>query len=220
MIIEKIAKYVHEEMWCKWAQKLMDEEDLSMERCFRWYKCMIPYEEQTEEMKDLDRMFAKGIVKAIFYNKDKEDFECRLAELVQSKYKSYQYDRLAIDRLKAEYDKHKNLIIGFDFDCTVYDLHKEGLYVQPVIELLKKCSDLGFTLCVFSNCPTDENVKFKQDYLISLGLNVTYFNESPLCKTQSELVPRKPHFSILLDDRAGLSSSYSTLQRTLKELQL
>lgn len=84
MIIEKIAKYVHEEMWCKWAQKLMEEEELSRERRIRWTKCMIPYEEQTEEMKDLDRMFAKGIVKAIFHNKDREDFECRLIEIVKA----------------------------------------------------------------------------------------------------------------------------------------
>ena len=38
---------------------------------------------------------------------------------------SYLNNRKAINRLKQEYLQHKKLIIGFDFDNTIYDLHKD-----------------------------------------------------------------------------------------------
>lgn len=130
---------------------------------------------------------------------------------------SYLNDRKAIDRLKREYLEHKNLIIGFDFDNTIYDYHKEGLELQPVIELLKKCSDLEFTMCLYT---IPDRLKFKENYVNSLNIKCHFINESPIMDVRHNLFDSKPYFNILLDDRAGLSASYNILLTTLKELDL
>lgn len=142
---------------------------------------------------------------------------------------SYLSDRLAIDRLKREYQEHGKLIIGFDFDCTIYDYHNEGLELQPVISLLKKCSDLGFVMCLYSlilqpkeRSENDLGITQKINHCNDLGIKVDYFNNSPVLTNQifNNTCYKKPYFNILLDDRAGLSASYNILKTTLEELNL
>ncbi len=58
---EKVAEQVHE-LWMGWATRLMHEETLSQERVERWKQCFVPYSELSEEMKDLDRKFAKQLI--------------------------------------------------------------------------------------------------------------------------------------------------------------
>lgn len=135
--------------------------------------------------------------------------------------KSYLNDRKAIDRLKREYKEHKNLVIGFDFDSTIFDYHKEGLELQPVIDLLKRCSDLNFTMCMFSLSQEEGKGTLKAWHCSKLlGIKVDHINCSPLLGGQDPHWGSKPFFSILLDDRAGLSASYNILKTTLKELGL
>ena len=65
-MIEKISEFVHEEMWCKWAKIMLEEEpNISEERRKRWEECFVPYDGLTEDMKDLDRGFAKRIVEML-----------------------------------------------------------------------------------------------------------------------------------------------------------
>lgn len=126
---------------------------------------------------------------------------------------SYLNDRLAIDRLKKEYNEHNKLIIGFDFDNTVYDYHDEGLDLEPIINILRKCSDLGFFMCLIT---IPDRIIFKTRYVRNeLNIRVDGVNESPVMKNKE-----KPYVNILLDDRAGLSASYNILKTTLKELKL
>lgn len=135
---------------------------------------------------------------------------------------SYLNDRKAIDRLKKEYLEHKNLIIGFDFDCTIYDYHKEDLEVQSVIDLLARCARLKFTMCIHTLMlnKADMSIDDKIDYCIQKGIYVGYINCSPVLADQNEAIGYKPFYSILLDDRAGLASSYNILKTTLNELNL
>ena len=125
---------------------------------------------------------------------------------------SYLDDRKAINRLKKEYLQHKKLIIGFDFDNTIYDYHKENLELTPIINLLKRCSKLKFIMCLYT---IDNNLYFKRTYTRMLGINIDYVNTSPVI-----LGNGKPYFNILLDDRAGLSASYNILLTTLNELNI
>lgn len=128
---------------------------------------------------------------------------------------SYLNDRVAIDRLKRDYVKHGSLIIGCDFDDTIFDLYEQGLDMTPVIDLVKKCKKLGFTICMWT-AVTDEWVMAYKRYISeNLGIKFDYFNESPIMNHS-----RKPHFNILLDDRAGLSAAYNILKTTIKELKL
>ena len=125
---------------------------------------------------------------------------------------SYLDDRKAINRLKKEYLQHKKLIIGFDFDNTIYDYHKENLELTPIINLLKRCSKLKFIMCLYT---IDNNLYFKRTYTRMLGINIDCVNTSPVI-----LGNGKPYFNILLDDRAGLSASYNILLTTLNELNI
>ena len=125
---------------------------------------------------------------------------------------SYLDDRKAINRLKKEYLQHKKLIIGFDFDNTIYDYHKENLELTPIINLLKRCSKLKFIMCLYT---IDNNLYFKRTHTRMLGINIDYVNTSPVI-----LGNGKPYFNILLDDRAGLSASYNILLTTLNELNI
>lgn len=129
---------------------------------------------------------------------------------------SYLNDELAIERLVKEYDTHKNLIIGFDFDGTVYDYHKKGLELTPVIDLLQICSALGFTMCLWTvNAEGGMTEYDKVRYCEASDIRVDFVNTSPLFSCS-----KKAFFSILLDDRAGLSASYNILRTALTRLNL
>lgn len=66
LIVEKISSEIHL-MWMTWAKEVLKKEkDISKERVNRWeQKCFLSYGELTEEMKELDRKFARRIVKII-----------------------------------------------------------------------------------------------------------------------------------------------------------
>jgi len=55
-----------------------------------------------------------------------------------------------VERLLEQYERHKNLIVAFDFDDTIYDYHKKGHTYPKVVGLLQECARLGFTLIMLS----------------------------------------------------------------------
>jgi hypothetical protein len=63
---EQVAIIIHE-LWMGWAKILIESEpSLSQERKERWItECFKPYDELSEEMKNLDRKFAKQIIETI-----------------------------------------------------------------------------------------------------------------------------------------------------------
>lgn len=63
---EQVAIIIHD-LWVGWAKILIESEpNLSQERKERWEKeCFKPYDELSEEMKNLDRKFAKQIVQKL-----------------------------------------------------------------------------------------------------------------------------------------------------------
>lgn len=58
--IEQASEIIHE-LWMGWAKEMLDKEPhISDERRDRWTKeCFIPYSELSEDMKELDRRFAR-----------------------------------------------------------------------------------------------------------------------------------------------------------------
>lgn len=115
------------------------------------------------------------------------------------------------ERLYNDYLSHNNLIVAFDFDNTIFDYHKNGYTFKSVIDILKICSDLGFTMILFTCEEDKEKLKFKVNHCKELGISVDYMNESPILNKS-----KKPYYNILLDDRAGLRDSLLTLTRVLK----
>ena len=70
--IEMVSSEIHN-MWTSWAKNLIDTEPhISEERKKRWIEdCFKPYEELSEEMKQLDRDFAIKIIKVIKNEKNR-----------------------------------------------------------------------------------------------------------------------------------------------------
>lgn len=116
----------------------------------------------------------------------------------------------AAKRLISEYEAHGKLVVGFDFDNTIFDVHNKGINCSEVIGLLQECKKLGFTLCLYTAELREDWLKWKVDYCKHFGIEPEYINESPLLPGT-----KKPFFNILLDDRAGLESAFQTLKQVV-----
>lgn len=120
------------------------------------------------------------------------------------------FDDGCTSRLERELDTHGKLVIGFDFDNTIFDVHNGGGNYKDVIDILKKCKDQGWILCLYTAEPDEDWLKWKINYCKHFGIEPDYVNESPILKGT-----KKPFFSLLLDDRAGLQSAYLILRDIL-----
>ncbi len=127
---------------------------------------------------------------------------------------SYLDEGMVFERLVSDYEKHQDLLIGFDFDDTVFDLHEQDINVKPIIDILIRAQNLGLTLCMWTAITDDWSLTYKKHIIKGLGINPIYVNESPAMNHS-----RKPHFNILLDDRAGLASAYTSLQNILTYIE-
>ena len=116
---------------------------------------------------------------------------------------------ICAQRLREDYEKHKNLIVAFDFDNTIYDYHSKGGDYSCVINLLQECAVLGFTMVLFTANEEEEKLNFCKKYCNDNKIRIDYINESPVLNT------RKPYYNILLDDRAGLEEAYFTLKEVV-----
>lgn len=125
------------------------------------------------------------------------------------KFNDYYNEQRCMTRLLDDFLKHGTLVIAFDFDNTIYDYHEIGCTFNDVICLLKECSELGFTMVLFTANEGKEKLDFCKEYCLKKGIRVDYINESPIMQT------RKPYYNILLDDRAGLEESYKTLKKVI-----
>lgn len=117
----------------------------------------------------------------------------------------------ATERLIKEYETHGKLVIGFDFDNTIFDIHNNGGNYSDIIRLLQDCKKLGFILCLYTAESRGYWLQWKIDYCKHFGIEPDHVNKSPLLPGTD-----KPFFNILLDDRAGLESAYITLKETVE----
>lgn len=119
-----------------------------------------------------------------------------------------------VERLYKCWEDHKNLVIGFDFDGTIYDTHENGGDFRRVIGLLRECKEMGFTMCLWTAEPVPEKLGWKKSYCEEIGIKPDYINESPLMPGTE-----KPYFNILLDDRCGLPYTYEVLKEVVKRIK-
>lgn len=122
----------------------------------------------------------------------------------------YLSDKNCVDRLLEEYKKHGCLVVSYDLDNTVKDYHKKGHDYSEVIELIRECRKAGFYLIVFTAEEDTEKVK---DFLFINCIPYDAINENPPFWDKKG---RKIYYNILLDDRAGLYSSYNQLKKVLR----
>ena len=104
-----------------------------------------------------------------------------------------------LNKLIKNYDKHKSIVIGVDFDFTIKDAVTGQIYTD-IIELLQKGQELpGVIYCIWTANAKSAEVK---QVWIDYKLNWHYYNKSPI-----NLGEIKPHFNLLLDDSAGLDEA-------------
>lgn len=129
-------------------------------------------------------------------------------------FKDYFNTKNCTIRLLDDYKRHGNLIVAFDFDNTIYDYHDKGASFYCVENLLRECSELGFTMILFTANEDKEKLDFCKLYCFQCGIRIDYVNESPVMNT------RKPYYNILLDDRAGLEEAYKILRYVVEFIKL
>lgn len=61
-LLERLAEVEHEQ-WMAWSQSVAAE--VSAERRQRWQACWIPYEDLPEDVKELDRQWARKVLEAL-----------------------------------------------------------------------------------------------------------------------------------------------------------
>ena len=120
---------------------------------------------------------------------------------------NYQEPVHQVYRLLEEIALHGSLVVALDFDTTIYDCHNRDLDLQEVIDLMKEVIELEHKVFVFT---ANGDTKLVQDHCESIGLGRLPVNEPPIALDGMD--SRKPFYSILLDDRAGLGEAVSVLR--------
>lgn len=116
-------------------------------------------------------------------------------------------------RLLKEYNLHGSLFVAYDFDGTVHDYHKTGATYEDVRQLLRDLKGIGCK-CI---CWTAYE---SHDYVV----NFCKENNIPCDGVNTDGIPlsydsRKPFYSVLLDDRAGLSEVYNDLTLLVQKVR-
>ena len=61
-LLEELAALEHEQ-WMRWSKAVAEE--VSPARYYRWQKCWRPYHELPEDMKELDREWARKVIEVL-----------------------------------------------------------------------------------------------------------------------------------------------------------
>lgn len=128
----------------------------------------------------------------------------------------YLEQKNCLERLVKEWRDYKKIVIAVDFDDTVYDFHKKGRTYEDVISLIRRCRAIGCYIIIFTANDDTEHHKFIREYLNEYYIHVDTINENIPC------VPfktKKPYYNILLDDRSGLLSAYTTLLEAVEIME-
>lgn len=63
-LLEELSSLEHEQ-WILWAKNILEYENISKERRTRWEKYFVPYGDLEENVKNLDRVFARKSLKLL-----------------------------------------------------------------------------------------------------------------------------------------------------------
>lgn len=108
------------------------------------------------------------------------------------------------------YNKHNTIIVGVDFDDTIFPFNKEAEErCREVRELLLKLKEqYHVTLCLFS-VADKQSLVYKSYIMEQWGLKPQYINESPVKKWGD---CTKPYFNIYIDDKSGINEMIGILR--------
>ena len=127
-------------------------------------------------------------------------------------------DHILLNQLIKAYKQHGKIIVGVDFDDTVFPFNKDEENVNRcarVVELLKINRDI-ITICLFS-VADKQSLIYKEHIMDLYGIKPDYINESPIVKWG---VCNKPYFNIQLDDKAGLNEALETIREFFRYVSI
>lgn len=108
-------------------------------------------------------------------------------------------------RLLTDWKKYGNITVGYDFDQTVCPFHDAEATFEQVRKLLRELKNLGCT-CICWTANPDHS--FVAKYVVDNNIPCDGINTDAI---DLGYKTRKPFYSALLDDRAGLESMYKDL---------
>lgn len=117
------------------------------------------------------------------------------------------------NKLKEVYKEYSTIIVGVDFDDTLFalnDVYKDTS--KAIRQLLLEAKPI-ITLCLYT-VADDQSLKYKIALMEEWGIAPDYVNESPVKLGNGD----KPFFNILLDDKAGLIESFELLREFNEKL--
>lgn len=114
------------------------------------------------------------------------------------------------ERLSSEYAKHGGIVVGYDFDGTVFDYHGNcgQEYINRVHSVIKGLRDNGIAN-KFVCWTAAEDLDMVEQYLIENDLPFDSINGDGI---DLGFTRRKPFFSVLIDDRAGINEVLDVLE--------
>lgn len=120
-----------------------------------------------------------------------------------------------VEKLLNVYRTHGKIIVGLDFDDTIFPLDdsQEEICrrVRTLIELLKD----HITICLYT-VADNQAIKYKLALMKFWDISPDFINESPIKLGNGD----KPYFNILLDDKAGLPYTYELLREFKKQIKI
>ena len=121
----------------------------------------------------------------------------------------------AINRLYNEFKTHGSLAIAYDFDATVHDFHGTGGTYLEVIQLLQDLREIGCKCYCWTANP--DLMFVVKPYLDKHNIPCDGIN----CDSYIPLpwTSRKPFYSALLDDRAGLAQVFMELTALVEQIK-
>ncbi len=113
-----------------------------------------------------------------------------------------------LKKLLKVYDEHNNIIVGVDFDDTIFKLSDDVKENDVSIrrKLLKYLKPY-ITICLYT-VADKQSIKYKIELMKLWGIEPDYINESPIKLGNGH----KPYFNLLLDDKAGLEETTKVLK--------
>jgi hypothetical protein len=110
------------------------------------------------------------------------------------------------DRLVTEYKKYGSLCIGVDFDGTLYDYHGIGATYEQVRQLVRDLKEINCKIIIWT---AQKDLDFVESFCLQNNIPFDGINTDGVDLGWQS---RKPFFSALLDDRAGLHQVYNELK--------
>lgn len=135
---------------------------------------------------------------------------------------SYKYDieldeflkeGASYDRLLNDYRNHGSLTVGVDFDGTLYDYHGNGASHEMVRQLVRDLKSINCRIVIWT---ANKDLLFVEKFCRDNKIPFDGINKGSI---PLQWESKKPFFSALLDDRAGLRQVYNELTLLVKTIK-